>query len=182
MKCISYTDYSLRNFFNQIKNQAWFNNTLFVITADHTGYPNSEYNTHGAGNFEIPILFFDPGAALKGKNNIVTQQIDILPGVMDYLGYPNDYFAFGNNPFDTLRTGWNINYNSGTYCYITENDLLYFDGNKTIGYYKWRNDSTLQINRKDSAKSETIPSETAMKIFLQVYSASLRKNKMTLSH
>ena len=34
-KCIRYTDYSLKKFFESASKEKWFNNTIFVFTGDH---------------------------------------------------------------------------------------------------------------------------------------------------
>ncbi|MDE6062313.1 MAG: sulfatase-like hydrolase/transferase, partial [Duncaniella sp.] len=54
-KCIRYTDYSIKRFFESARKQPWFDNTIFVITADHA----SSKRTHnvymgGVGGFGMP--------------------------------------------------------------------------------------------------------------------------------
>lgn len=70
-KCIRYSDNGLRLFFEKAKQQDWFNNTLFVFTADHTNqseYP--EYQTE-VGKFRVPIIFYTPSGELKGRRNAI---------------------------------------------------------------------------------------------------------------
>lgn len=56
-KCIRYTDYSLQKFFDAAKKMPWFENTLFVITADHAVDSDiKEYYT-SVNYFAIPLLF-----------------------------------------------------------------------------------------------------------------------------
>lgn len=87
-KCISYTDYALKRFFQTASSMPWFRNTLFVITADHASaqiqFP--EYNTPW-GYFAVPILFYQPGADWHTLEPEVIQQIDIMPTVLGQLGY-----------------------------------------------------------------------------------------------
>ena len=88
MPCVS--------FFATASQQAWFRNTLFVITPDHCSPQGSDgYYYGGIGGFAIPVLFYAPGdAALTGKINAPVQQLDILPSVLDYLHYDKPFFAF----------------------------------------------------------------------------------------
>ena len=35
-ECVAYTDFALKRFFNEAKKSSWYENTIFIITADHT--------------------------------------------------------------------------------------------------------------------------------------------------
>ncbi|MEJ0056396.1 MAG: LTA synthase family protein [Bacteroidota bacterium] len=100
-QCIAYTDMSLRKFFRTAASQSWYNNTLFVITADHCSLMTENNLDHNnLGFYAIPIVFFSPGdSSLQGSTRVISQQIDILPSVLDYLGYEKPFFAFGNSVF-----------------------------------------------------------------------------------
>lgn len=89
LKSINYTDNALKNFIECAKAQPWFNNTLFIIMADHTG-PNLKPDSSFQSNFEIPILFYTPDIKkLQGlSNQQLAQQIDILPTLADLIGVP----------------------------------------------------------------------------------------------
>ncbi len=89
LKSISYTDNALKNFFDCAKTQPWFDNTLFIIMADHTG-PDLKSDANFQSKFEIPILFYTPDIKkLKGlSNQQLAQQIDVLPTLADLIGIP----------------------------------------------------------------------------------------------
>ena len=83
---VGYADFALQNFFNLASQASWYANTLFVITADHTGPANSPYYQTSKGIFEIPIIYYCPSdSTLRGINTNVTQQGDILPSILDFL-------------------------------------------------------------------------------------------------
>ncbi|MBX3041981.1 MAG: LTA synthase family protein, partial [Bdellovibrionaceae bacterium] len=90
LKTIAYTDDMLREFFEQAEKSPWFQNTLFVITADHTFMPYLPQFDHEIGRYQVPILFYHP--TMKWPDGIdqeqIVQQIDILPSVLDFLGVP----------------------------------------------------------------------------------------------
>jgi phosphoglycerol transferase MdoB-like AlkP superfamily enzyme len=125
--CIGYSDYALRRFFADVRPMPWFANTLFVITADHCS-PLSAHKSrqHNMGKYEIPVLFYAPGdTALRGYTDTLTQQIDILPSVLDYLGYDLPFFAYGNSIFRASRhPRYAINQESGRYQWLMNNYLL----------------------------------------------------------
>jgi phosphoglycerol transferase MdoB-like AlkP superfamily enzyme len=131
-KAIRYADYSLSQFFKCAKQQTWYNNTLFVITADHTGPSmESKYQSH-TGIYEVPIIYFAPGdTAFHGVVTKTTQQLDIVPSTLDYLNFDEPFKFFGNSVFDSLASPWALNYLEGTYQLITPSHTIYYDFEKT---------------------------------------------------
>src|SRR5207244_1754677 len=90
---------------------SWYKNTLFVITSDHTALAEYPFYRSRVGMYSIPILYFVPGdSSLSGKSIKTTQQIDILPSIMDYLNYDQNYFAFGKSVFDSSTGEFAVNY------------------------------------------------------------------------
>lgn len=95
LKTIQYTDYALQEFMKCAEKQAWFSNTLFIFTADHTG-PELKPNSSFKSRFEVPLIFYSGNKellkALKAEQ--FAQHIDILPTLLDILGieYKNKNF------------------------------------------------------------------------------------------
>jgi phosphoglycerol transferase MdoB-like AlkP superfamily enzyme len=86
LKSIQYADFSLQQFFQCVKQKKWFQNTLFVFVADHTG-PSLKPEPQFKSLFEIPILFYHPTQKIEIVSQIA-QQIDILPTLADLLKLP----------------------------------------------------------------------------------------------
>ncbi len=143
---IGYADYSLRSFFERAKTTNWYNNTLFVITADHTGPAAQAYYNTKSGMFKIPIVFYHPGSSLKGWSDRVTQQTDIIPGILHYLRFDEPFSAFGNSMFDTTVTPFAANFAGDVYQIMSNDLLVHFDGNEITGSYEYRTDSLLMKN------------------------------------
>jgi phosphoglycerol transferase MdoB-like AlkP superfamily enzyme len=114
---IGYTDYALRRFFETASRQSWYNNTVFVITADHCSpFAPDRFYTDFLGRYQVPVILFDPQQhTLARRDSILVQQIDILPTVMDYLHYHKPFFAFGNSVLDTAAPRYFITNLSGNY-------------------------------------------------------------------
>lgn len=109
--CIGYTDHALRRFFATARSQPWFAHSLFVITADHGAYSQvSPAYQNPAGSMAIPILYYAPGRIAPCRDTSLTQQIDILPTVLDYLGYDRPFVAFGRSLADSLSRPFAFNY------------------------------------------------------------------------
>ncbi len=81
---IAYTDYALRQFFATASKQAWYSNTLFVITADHTSEADHDFYKTRAGMYSVPVVFYKPGTQLTGRETQPVQQTDIMPSVLQY--------------------------------------------------------------------------------------------------
>lgn len=86
-KCAEYTDYSLKQFFNAAKKEAWFNNTIFVFVADHCNQIYYDEFQKPINRYAIPIIIYKPNSKLVGVNNDLAQQIDIYPTILDMIGY-----------------------------------------------------------------------------------------------
>lgn len=93
LKTISYVDFSLKNFMACAQKQTWFDKTIFLFVADHTGPAMDEASSDFEQKFEIPILFYaKKPEILQGLNpNQYAQQIDLFPTLNDLfrLGYLN---------------------------------------------------------------------------------------------
>jgi phosphoglycerol transferase MdoB-like AlkP superfamily enzyme len=179
---IGYTDFALRAFFEAAKKEPWFNNTLFVITADHCSpYATTDYYSAGTGKYQIPIIFYAPGdAQMKGQNQTLMQQIDILPSILDYLGYGKPFFAFGNSVFQPSAPKFMAAKLSGVYNWISDGYQLKISGNQVLEAYQFPLDS---LAKNNLAKGfDTIPAAKIAKrnweAFVQTYNDALIYDKM----
>ena len=126
----------------------------------------------------IPIIYYLPNSRLKGIDTMLTQQIDILPSVLDYLNYPSPYFAFGNSVFDPKAKRFALTFNSGLFQLIENNYILQFDGDKPINLYHLPTDSLLSNNLIDTATTVTEQMQKKIKAVIQTYQQSLMSNQM----
>ena len=137
-RCIAYSDHALGEFFREAAKQPWFDNTLFVITADHTSQLYHPEYTNEEGLFRVPIAFYMP-SLLKPRydHTQVVSQVDIMPSVLDFLGVEETYFAFGQNALTAPKhDNYAICYNYPNYQIMGLNGMLLFDGeniNKSSG-------------------------------------------------
>jgi phosphoglycerol transferase MdoB-like AlkP superfamily enzyme len=76
----------------------WFENTLFVITADHSSaLSNNKNYKNKLGRYSVPMLFWKSDKSLKGQLSNSSQHIDIFPTTMELLGYDKEFFSFGKS-------------------------------------------------------------------------------------
>lgn len=149
-KCIRYTDYSIKRFFEEAKKQPWYNNTIFIITADHA----SSKRTHDVymgevGGFRVPLIFFDPSGELpRGKHPGIVQQMDIMPTMLNYLGYDKPYIAFGKDMFNTpAEETWAFNWDFYPQ-YFKGDYVMRTDGTDITEIYNYKADPLLKDNLK----------------------------------
>ena len=99
---VEYADWCIGDFLAKARREAWYQNTLFVIMADHgkiVGQVDSElpesYN-------HIPLIIFGPGVTPHLSDELATQ-IDVMPTVLGLLGAGYDFDGFGVNLLKTSR-------------------------------------------------------------------------------
>lgn len=146
LRTIAYADHALRRFFHEARKHKWYDNTLFVVTADHTGKSYTEEFSNSLQNYRVPLLFYTPGKTdLRGFDKRITQQIDILPSVLDFLNIDAPFYPLGKSVFKA-QEGFAINYLNGIYQYINNDYVVQYDGEKPIGLYNWKQDNRLDNN------------------------------------
>ncbi len=169
-RLIRYSDHSLKTFFDKIKDEEWFNNTIFVITADHTSPKSNNPNyKNKLGRYSIPMLFYSPSKDLLGENNVITQHIDIMPSILDYLGYKNSFFSFGESVFK--KNSWAIHFNKDKYCFISDKSILYNFQEEYTNFSNWKLNNQITVDSLDLIKLKSIK---------QVYSNSMIKNSLLI--
>ena len=130
---LKYADNALREFFATAHNMPWFANTLFVITADHTA--DLERNGEQSGSaydFWIPMVYYMPGVIAPQADVRTTQQIDILPTVLDLIGYARPFFSFGSSTLRIERPPAAISEGNATWLMVTPRVQLRSDGTKIL--------------------------------------------------
>ena len=176
-KCIRYTDMALGKFFESASKQSWFNNTIFVLTSDHTNMSDhAEYQTD-LGIFTAPIIIYEPGVTDKNPEmqDKIAQQIDILPTIMGLLNYQKPYFAIGIDVLNTpAEDTWAVNYLNGVYQYVKHGHVMQFDGQKVIGYYSL-NDSLMKNNKLKEADKRM---ELELKAIIQQYMERMTQDRL----
>lgn len=175
---VMYADYAMAKFFHTAKQMPWYDNTLFVITADHTSEGYYPYYQTNVGQYAIPLLFFYPGGDLKGMSPRTAQQTDIMPTVLNYLGYPKSYVAFGADLFDTTTAQFSIHYISGLYGLIKEGYYMEFDGTRTTALFDLKADPLQKKNIAATGKREQERLELFIKAYIQQYNNRLIENRL----
>lgn len=180
-KTIQYTDVALKTFFREAAKQPWFQNTLFVITADHASaeIQYQQYNS-AWGYFSVPIFFYHPQANWSSFKHEIVQQIDIMPTVLDYLNYDKPYIAFGRNVFTDDAKPFAFNYLNNNYQAFSGDYLLMFDGAREVALYDFKADPMLINNLAGQRPDFEQPLLLRLKAFIQQYNNRMVDDHLTL--
>ena len=178
-KCIRYTDMSIGRFFETASKQPWFQNTIFVLTSDHTNMSDhAEYQTD-LGGFCSPIIIYDPSHPVGEMQDKIAQQIDILPTILGMLGYQKPYFGFGIDVLNTpSQQTWAVSYLNGIYQYVRNGYVLMFDGQKTTAVYQL-DDRLMLHNLLLDGHSQFQEMERELKAIIQQYMERMTQNRLT---
>lgn len=93
---VKYTDWAIGDFIDRARKQAWFDNTVFVIVADHTASSRGKSELPLA-NYHIPLLIYAPGHIAPRRVDSVASQIDLAPTLLALLNFSYRSRFFGQD-------------------------------------------------------------------------------------
>lgn len=179
-RMICYSDYSLKSYFKKIQKEDWYRNTVFVITADHTAQNSDPDYDNFRGHYAVPLVIFDPENQQGRIMDNTTQQADVFPTIMDYIGLECRFKGFGQSALSSGENAFAISYLSGIYQYIDNQFAIYFDGEKVITAFDLIEDPECKINLVNRSE-DYLPSSMKMKAIIQSYNQSVIENQL-VSH
>ena len=182
-KCIRYTDMAIGKFFEKASREPWFNNTIFVLTSDHTNLSDHAFYETDLGGFCSPIIIYEPGNAERQPEiqDKIAQQIDILPTIMGMLHYPKPYFGFGVDVLNTpAEDTWAVNYLNGIFQYVKQGHVLQFDGTQTKAVYAL-SDSLMKQNLIGKVPQQP-QMERELKAIIQQYMTRMTQDKLSVNN
>ncbi len=164
-QCVAYTDFALRRFFDYASQQPWFGNTLFVLTADHTNQLTTPEYRNTRGLFAVPIAFYSPARlAPDVRSQGAVSQIDIMPSVLNFLGYDKPYFAFGEDCLtQPKKHPWAVIYNHPLFEILSP-------------------ESEVVLNERTPANEEEEVMLQYLKAFIQQYTDRMINNQLTIEN
>ena len=131
---VKYTDYAIGQFIAKARAKAWFDDTVFVLTADHGA--NARGTTRiPIDKYLIPVMVYSPKHVAPQRVDRLMSQIDIPPTLLGLLDF--DYYSkfFGR---DVLHSP-------------PESDRAFVANYQTLGYLTGDRLALLQPRRKTEA-------------------------------
>jgi phosphoglycerol transferase MdoB-like AlkP superfamily enzyme len=95
LNSLAYADQALGEFFRRAREHGYYEDTVFIITADHTFF-RTEATGDETDQFHVPLLILAPAVspAVSGK---VATHADILPTAMDLAGWSAPHASCGRS-------------------------------------------------------------------------------------
>ncbi len=177
---IMYTDLALKEFFETASHMSWFNNTIFVITADHTSEAWQAFYQNRVGQYTIPIIFYQPQNDTSGHTGLYAQQTDIMPTILDMLHYPDPFIAFGSSVLRKDEPRFGLNYLNGNYQMLKDGYSWQTDHNISAALFNFANDSMLKVNLAPVRKDVSTRMDQLLKAVIQQYNNRLIENRLTV--
>jgi len=134
-KAAYYTDYCLGVYFKEAKKQAWYDNTLFVLLADH-GHRLPMYRDLNLPESRRMTAFITGGAlkdSLRGKTfDKICNQHDITATLLNQLKLDSKKFNWSTNIFTQNTQGFAYFCNENVLGWITPQErIIYYYANQT---------------------------------------------------
>ncbi len=154
---VKYTDYALGQFIEKARKKPWFDNTIFVIVADHCA--------SSAGKWEINIeKHHIPALILNAHKNLkvdkLCSQIDLMPSVFSLMNWSYETQFYGNNIFKTKNADERaLIGNYRTLGMLKDTTFVEVNDRKEIKTYRWNADlksMTLSNTKNNFLEKKTI--------------------------
>jgi len=96
---VKYTDWAIGKLIDDARKKPWFDDTVFVIVADHTDNARG-FTQLPVDRYHVPCIVYAPKIVAPGRFDGVCSQIDVPPTVLGILNFSYDSKFFGQ---DVLR-------------------------------------------------------------------------------
>jgi phosphoglycerol transferase MdoB-like AlkP superfamily enzyme len=93
---VKYTDWAIGDFIDRARKQSWFDDTVFVIVADHCASSRGKSDLP-IENFHIPLLIYAPKHIAPRRVDSVASQIDLAPTLLALLNFSYRSRFFGQD-------------------------------------------------------------------------------------
>lgn len=177
---VQYSDEALKAFFSTAKKMPWYQNTIFVVVADHPNLVHYAEYEKAMNRFAVPILFYSPNPkfGLRGDIKTPTQQLDIYPTLADLMGYNRKIRSWGRSLVSQKHEQNIVVNHSGVSHFIIGNYIYIFDGKNTTAIYK-NTDLGFEKNEISSLKTREIEQgKELVKAWYQNYMDRIMNKKL----
>src|SRR5690606_2479382 len=142
---VKYTDYAVGRFIAEAQNKPWFNNTVFVIVADHCASSAGKWEIN-IDKHHIPAIIYN----LPNKSqriNRLASQIDLMPTLFGYLNWSYHTAWYGKD-INQIKTGEERAFigNYRTLGVLKENLFTQIDDRRRVKQFN--------VSEKDKSLSE----------------------------
>lgn len=167
---VGYTDYALKQFFNKAQSSSWYDNTLFIITADHTHHELEKNYKNTLGHLKIPLILFHPKGLLPPiDQNQLVQQTSIPASILDYLDYPTDGLPKFSHSVLNSNSPEEVLYHSQKNYYLIKPQYYLRFFSEQFKMYDWQDQ---ELTNKEILESD----KQKLKAYIQYYNSGMINN------
>lgn len=108
---VKYSDYAIGRFIREASQRPWFDNTIFIIVADHQA-ASAGKTSIPVERYHIPCIFYAPKIVGPQRVEALCSQIDIIPTLLALLHYGGRVPFAGDNVLspDFKQRAWMATY------------------------------------------------------------------------
>ncbi len=165
---VRYADYAIGQFMESAKTRPWFNDTIFVIVADHDArvYGRSEIPVN---RYKIPLVVYAPSKLAPRVVEKTMSQIDIAPTILGLLGLPYEAPFYGQDTLanNKFRHPIFLNHNHDV-ALFREHILTVLQLNKKSRMFRYKSDSDELVSMPEEAERKDMATayyQTAFDLF-----------------
>jgi phosphoglycerol transferase MdoB-like AlkP superfamily enzyme len=101
---VQYTDWAIGDFLRQARTRPWFDDTVFVIVADHCASSLGKTDIP-VRRYRIPLLIYAPAFLQPRRIDGLASQIDVAPTLLGLLGFSYRSHFFGRDQLSPVERG-----------------------------------------------------------------------------
>ncbi len=132
LNSLNYSDWALGEFFEKAKGEPWFDDTLFVITADHV-IAHFQHSTGLPEKFQVPLIFYAPKLLEPRKVEAIGSHLDLPATFIDALGLKGPFASLGQSLLQPQPSrGYAVVREGSILGIITENGYLRHSLNRRL--------------------------------------------------
>jgi phosphoglycerol transferase MdoB-like AlkP superfamily enzyme len=150
---VKYTDFAIDKFINDAKSKPWFNNTIFIVVADHNG-GSAGKSKLPVWRYKIPFIVYSPKLLEPKIISKLSSQVDLMPTIFSIMNWSYKSKFYGN---DILSDSFKQRAFIGNYQklgYLKHKKLLILEPNKTASEYKIVEQTLQGTKYKDMAVNQ----------------------------
>jgi len=133
---VKYTDWAIGDFLRRAASKPWFDDTLFIIIADHTAKAAGKTDLPPS-RYHIPMIWYGPRLVKPAVMGRLMSQIDVGPTLLSWLGISYSSQFFGYDMFN-LKAG---------------RERAFISTYQKLGYLKGDRLVVLDVNRKPAVQN-----------------------------
>lgn len=162
LNSIHYTDSCLGVFFEKVKHEAWFENTLFVLVADHGSRNPGNNKVFDPQRFHIPMLWLGKAIHTEpAKVDKYGSQFDLATTLLNQLGYEHKEFKFGKDLLSENTPSYSF--------YVFNNGFGFLNDSASVAFNNRAKLTVFQEGPEESVKENLEKGKALLQVAFEDY-------------